>query len=386
MTTPEMPTAEILAAEEFRRHFPSLTDMVYLASCSHGALSDALETALLEYQHTIREHGAPWLRWMEEVDLARRMFADLIGAIPDEIAVVPCASAAAYQIASTQNWQRRPRIVTTDMEFPSVAHVWLAQQASGSQVVHVTEHQGQVDPAEYEDAIGESCGLVSVPLISYRNGLRLPVKEIVHAARQAGARTFVDAYQAAGVEPIDVRELDCDYLTSGTLKYMLGTPGIAFLYVRAGLKDLTPPQNTGWFGRVDPFNFDSRHIDYPPHARRFETGTPSIPSAFGAVAGMRMISMVGPAAIQAHIRELTQILHDRLVDAGVPLYSPSDPRLRGPQVAVMDPDPEALSRFLAERRIITSPRGDVLRVSLHYYNTISDIDALVSGVQEYRRC
>jgi selenocysteine lyase/cysteine desulfurase len=372
------------APEEFRSHFPSLADTVHLATCSQGALSETLAAALLEFQCTMREHGAPWARWMEEVGTARRMFADLIGAAADEIAVVSCASSAAFQVASTQDWRRRPRIVTTDMEFPSVAHVWLAQQSSGAEVVHVAEDGGQVDSAGYEAVIDSSCGLVSVPLISYRNGLRLPVREVVSAARAAGARTFVDAYQAAGVEPIDVRELDCDYLAAGALKYMLGIPGIAFLYVRGGLEDLTPPQNTGWFGRVDPFSFDPHRIDYPAHARRFETGTPSIPSAFGAVAGMRMVNSVGTAAIQAHVAQLAQILHDQLTEAGEQLWSPSDPRLRGPQVAVLDADPDAVSRFLAARRIVTSPRGNLLRVSLHYYNTIDDIGALVAGIRDYR--
>ena len=374
----------MLTPEEFRRHFPGLTDTVHLASCSQGALSDTLATTLLEFQYTMRERGAPWARWMEEVAISRRMFADLIGAIPDEIAVVSCASSAAFQVASTQDWQYRPRIVTTDMEFPSVARVWLAQRSSGAQVMHVSEHAGLVDPTDYEELIDERCGLVSVPLISYRNGLRLPAKHMISAAKAVGARTFVDAYQAAGAEPIDVRELDCDYLTSGALKYMLGIPGIAFLYVRSGLADLAPLQNTGWFGRSDPFSFDARHIDYPSHARRFETGTPSIPSAFGAVAGMRVLRTVDAAAMQAHVAELAQTLHDRLVEAGERIWSPTDPQLRGPQVAVTDTDPGALSDFLAERRIVTSPRGDVLRVSLHYYNNIDDVEALVNGIRAYR--
>ena len=370
--------------EEFRRRFPSLADTVHLASCSQGALSDTLAAALLEFQYTMREHGAPWPRWMDEVATARRLFADLIEARTDDIAVMSCASAAAFQVASTQDWSRRPGIVTTDMEFPSIAHVWLAQQASGAKVTHVAAPDGLVDAAEYQAAMTTGCGLVSVPLISYRNGLRLPARQIISDAKAAGARTFIDAYQAAGVEPIDVAELDCDYLTAGALKYMLGIPGIAFLYVRPGLEDLTPLQNTGWFGRVDPFRFDTRRIDFPPHARRFETGTPSIPSAFGAVAGMRTVAAVGPATIQGHVAQLSQLLHDLLAAAGERIGSPVDPRLRGPQVAVVDADPNALADFLADRRIITSPRGDLLRISLHYYNTLDDVEAVADGIRAYR--
>jgi len=382
MPTPrksEMPTPE-----EFRQRFPSLSDTVHLASCSQGALSDALAAALLEFQCTMREHGAPWGRWMEEVDNARSLFANVINARPDEIAVVSCASSAAFQVASTQDWRRRPRIITTDVEFPSVAHVWLAQQPSGAEVVYVPVRAGLVDPADYEREIDETCGLVSVPLISYRNGLRLPVREVVEAAKAAGARTFVDAYQGAGVEPIDVRDLDCDYLTSGSLKYLLGIPGIAFLYVRAGLEDFIQPSATGWFGRINPFSFDPHHIDFPAQARRFDKGTPSIPSAFGAVAGMRLLATVDTASIRDHVAMLGRELHERLLADGERLSSPSEAQMRGPQVAVMDRDPEDLAGFLAARRIVTSPRGDFLRLSLHYYNTAEDIDAVVDAIRAYR--
>ncbi|MGH3730619.1 MAG: aminotransferase class V-fold PLP-dependent enzyme [Micromonosporaceae bacterium] len=380
----EMSTMPNPTPAEFRARFPALGDTAHLASCSHGALSDTLATAMLEYQRTLGDDGVPWDRWIREVDTARRMFADHIGAAHDEIAVVSCASEAAFQVASTQDWAERPRIVTTDMEFPSVAHVWLAQQRRGADVVHVADRDGVVPAEDYNALIDGSCGLVSIPLISYRNGVRLPVEPVVSAARAAGARVFIDAYQAVGVEPVDVTALGCDYLVSGSLKYLLGIPGIAFLYVRSGVVDAVAPQLTGWFGRVEPFAFDPRQLDFPAHARRFETGTPSVPSAFGAVAGMRVLAAVDPAAVTAHVAGLATQLHERLVDAGERIGSPADAALRGPQVAVRDEDPDDLAAFLAARRIVTSPRGDLLRLSLHYYNNPDDLDAVVAGIRAYR--
>ena len=375
----------MLTSEEFRRRFPALRELTHLASCSQGALSDALSAALLEFQHTLVQNGAPWDRWMVEVDRARTLFAELVNADVDEIAVLPSVSSAAYQVASTRDWRTRPTIVSTDMEFPSVAHVWLAQEANGAKVRYVDEHDGVVHAEDYTAAIDETCGLVSVPLISYRNGVRLPTRDVIENARAAGALTFVDAYQGAGVEPIDVRELDCDFLAAGALKYLLGIPGIAFLYVRGGLVDDRDPQATGWFGRRDPFGFDPRHIDYPSDAKRFEAGTPAIPAAYGAVAGLRMLSEVDQQTVRRHISELGQYAHDSLVAAGERLWSPTDPTLRGPQVAVVDADPNALAGFLGSRRIATSPRGELLRVALHYYSTAEDVDAVVAAIREYRR-
>lgn len=375
----------MVTPEEFRLRFPALQNLTYFASCSQGALSDTLATALLEYQHTLLRYGAPWEQWMREVGRARELFARMINATVDEIAVVPSVSTAAYQVASTRGWRSRPRIVTTDMEFPSVAHVWLAQRRNGAEVTYVEDRSGVVYPEDYDALIDETSGLVSVPLISYRNGARLPVKSVIEKARSVGALTFVDAYQGAGVEPIDVRELGCDFLAAGSLKYLLGIPGIAFLYVRDGVEDAREPQATGWFGRRDPFEFNPRRIDYPANARRFESGTPAIPAAYGAVAGMRVLESLDPAAVRDHIAELAAQAHDALAADGEQLWSPAEKSLRGPQVAIRDAAPGDLAAYLASRSIVTSPRGELLRIALHYYNTLADVDTLVAAIRDYRR-
>lgn len=370
---------------QFRDHFPALRDTTYLASCSQGAFSDAMAAALSEFQFSIRAHGAPWDQWMTKVEQARVDFARLIGAHVDEIAVVATASEGAYQVASTQSWSRRPRLVTTDMEFPSVAHVWLAQRPRGADVVHVPDRDGLVDLEDYENMVDERTGLVSVPLVSYRNGLRLPAREVIALAHRHGAKAVVDAYQGMGVEPVNVRELDCDYLISGSLKYMLGIPGLAFLYVKAGTLDDISPSLTGWFGRQDPFNFDPRHLDHPVHARRFESGTPSIPSAYGAVAGMSLLGQLDMHRVREHISSLTGSLQDQLLAAGEVTHSPKDDERRGPQVALHSQDPSALDAHLKRHSVIGSLRGSVVRLSFHYYNDESDVTRTVEAVAAYRR-
>ncbi|ONI78014.1 aminotransferase [Actinosynnema sp. ALI-1.44] len=373
-----------LTSDQFRDHFPALADTVHMASCSQGALSGELQVALAELTSSMRVHGAPWEAWMGEVDQARRRFAELIGASADEIAMVACASEGAYQVASTQDWSARPRVVTTDMEFPSVGHVWLAQVARGAEVVHVPERGATVDPEELVTAIDERTGLVSIPVASYRNGARMPVEAAVVRAREVGAKVFLDAYQATGVLPVDVRELGCDYLVSGALKYMLGLPGVAFLYVRDGLVDDVPPQLTGWFGRVEPFSFDPRTVDHPAHARRFETGTPAIPAVYAANAGMRLLSRIDIKEAGRHVAELVALTAERLRAAGERLWLPESPADHGPQVALVDDDPDRLAAYLAERRIVTAPRGHVLRLSFHHYTNESDVDATCAAIADYR--
>ena len=212
-----------MSASAFRGHFPALAQRVHLASCSLGARSAGLDEAIHRMLDDMATGGAPWGLFEEQVFEARRRFARLIGAEADQVAVVPNASIGAYQVASTTDWSARPKIVTTPLEFPSVAHVWLAQQPRGAEVAYAER---------YEELVDGRTGLVSVPMTTYQDARRMPVADVARLAHDAGAKVFVDAYQAVGNEPVDVGRLGCDYLVAGTMKYLLGLPGLAFLYVR----------------------------------------------------------------------------------------------------------------------------------------------------------
>lgn len=373
-----------LSPQDFKELFPMLSTSSHLASCSQGARSTELDFAMGRMMDTISEEGAPWGVWMEEVERARSLFASFINASPQEIALVPNASVGAYQVASTLDYAARPGIVTSEMEFPSIAHVWLAQRPRGAAVAFAHEAAGSVDVEEYASRIDEHTNLVSAPLVSYKNGVRMSVSRVVELAHAAGARVFIDAYQAAGVVPIDVKALDVDYLVTGTLKYMLGLPGLAFLYVRDGVVDQVQPQLTGWFGRIDPFEFDPRNLDFPTDARRMETGTPSIPSVYAAVAGMRLLEQIDQDEAWSYIQKLVAEASSGIEGLGYELYQPRDESQRGPQVAVRTSDPDRLSQFLRNRGIFASPRGDVVRLSFHYYNDYADVEACVRAFAEFR--
>jgi len=378
--------SRVITPEQFRERFPVLRDKVHLASCSQGALSVELSAALDRFERQMLEHPNPWAAWSEEVEKARRTFAALIGAHPAEVAVVSCASEGAFQVASGYDWQPGDAIVTSAVEFPSVAHVWLAQRARGVTVRHAVPSKDEwlVWVDDFAAVIEAGTRLVSVPLVAYQHGQRLPVRAVTELAHNRGARVIVDAYQGFGVEPLDVGDLDCDYLVSGALKYGLGLPGIAFLYVRPGLRSDLAPQLTGWFARKDPFSFDPFHLDYAADARRFQTGSPGVPAAYGAVAGFGLLAELDAGAVAAHVADLAELLHERLVAAGFAVVSAVDRERRGPQVAVAMPDPDGVAARLDQRGVSTSPRGRLLRLSLHYYNLDTDVLRVVEDLRSLR--
>ncbi|RPA06205.1 aminotransferase class V-fold PLP-dependent enzyme [Gordonia sp. OPL2] len=384
MTTVQEATTsatEQLAA--FRGRFPHLDDVTHLASCSQGALSVDLQRRLQDMQDDLIADPAPWGRWMELVENLRARFAARIGAAPEQVAIAPNASIAAYQVRSTIHARGNKALLTSDHEFPSVGHVWRAS-ADGTPIRSIAADDvltASAGTAQIDDTVG----LVSAPLVSYINGTRPPVRAIADAAHAAGAAMFVDAYQGSGVVPFTVDELGCDFLVTGTLKYMLGLPGLAFLYVRHP-EELDNPALTGWFGRSNPFNFDPANIEAPSTAAKFETGTPGVPSVYAALGGLDALDTVDADAGWAHVQRLAERTATELRALGEQIDRPEDPTFAGPQVALVDDDPDTLAAWLlAEHRISTAPRGKRLRISFHYYNTDNDVDRIITALAAYRR-
>lgn len=236
---------------------------------------------------------------------------------------------------------------------------------------------------DYAALIDDRTRLVSVPLVTYAEGRVMPVAEIAAVAHAAGAPVFVDAYQAVGVRPVRVDELGCDFLVAGTMKYLLGLPGLAFLYVRAPGSLGLDPVLTGWFGRVDPFAFDPCLLDFPAAATRFETGTPAVPAAYAANAGFDLVEPLDLAEVRDHVLALTDLAAGSLRERGEQVVLPPR-RARGAHLCLLDPDPESLARFLAEHGVSVSPRGRYVRISCHFYNDAGDVAALCAAVSAYR--
>lgn len=364
----------------FRAHFPHLDELAHFASCSQGALSREVHYALADLTRSMHLHGAPWDEWMAKTEALRGEFAAFINTTADHIALLPSASAGAYQVASAFEWSGA-HILTSDLEFPSIGQVFCAQQRNGAAVDFIADREAAMEADVWARTVRDDTKLVSVPLVSYHNGAMPAVRSIVDVAHERGAAAFVDAYQGAGVVPIDVEELDCDYLVTGSLKYMLGLAGVAFLYVKDVDRAERLPVATGWFGRENPFGFDPRDTSYPHAARRYEGGTPAVPAVYASLAGVRLLAGVDSSAGFAHVKAMRTYLAEELAGCGIEISQPASELRQGPQVAPRLTDPVSVAAQLGENGIIAAPRNDVLRMSLHYYTSPDDIDRAVAAIR-----
>jgi selenocysteine lyase/cysteine desulfurase len=370
-----------------RHRFPVFERRVYINSCSQGALSDAVREAYARYLDDWDEHGAPWEHWVAQLDAVRSCVARLVNAGEDEVAITTSVSAGVSALASgLALGDGRDTIVVSDFEFPTIGQIWHAQERRGLRVVHVpAERDGTIPLERFDEAIDERTALVAATHVCFRNGARLDVEGISRLAHERGALVLVDAYQTVGSVPLDVRAIDCDFLVAGVLKYLLASAGLGFLYCRRELVERIEPTATGWFADRDIFQMDIHDYSPAPTARRFEAGTPPVPSIYAALAGIGLMEEIGIAETEVHVRELNALLCEGLEELGAHVVTPREPERSGALVCVRSTDVNALVAALAKEDVVTSARDDNLRISAHCYNTADDVRAVLDVIGRNRR-
>lgn len=365
---------------EVRSRFSIFQRKIYLNTCSQGALSDAVQSGLEDYIASWHEQGSPWETWVERYEEARAAFAQFINASPDEVAIVTSVSAGLNSVASALNFRERKKVVLGEFEFPTMGHVWLAQRTRGADVQFVRAEGDRIPAANYERMIDRNTLIVPLTHVCFKNGFRSEVSAVTQIAHDSGALVMLDDYQDCGTRPVDVKAMNLDFYVTGTLKYLLGPPGLAFMYVRQDLISSLIPTVTGWFAQANPFAYDPQHLDLSPTARRFESGSPSVPNVYGAMPGFKLLQEIGMGNIAGHIRNLAQSLSSRAHDLGIRAKTPADSA--GPLVVLQAKDSNSLVRKLAESGIVASNRHDGLRISFHVYNAMDDVNAVVKVLQK----
>jgi selenocysteine lyase/cysteine desulfurase len=373
-----------LGVDNCRSRFPIFERLTYINSCSQGALSDSVRAAYDDYLTGWDERGAPWEYWVERAETARATFARLVGGAADDVAVTTSLSAGISPLASAIDFSKRPKVVISDFEFPTIGQIWHAQELRGAQVVHVPADGAEIPVERFAEAIDEETAVVSIAAVCYRNGSRLDVEEIARVAHEKGALVVLDAYQAMGTYPLDVRELGVDVLAAGVLKYLLGSAGLGFMWTRPGLAQELWPTQTGWFADANIFEMDIDDYSPSPTARRFQSGTPPIPAIYAGIAGMELLEEIGIAETRAHVNELNEQLISGVESLGGTVVTPRAAEKRGALVCVRSADAPALVAALGADGIVTSERDGNLRVSAHAYNTVDDVDTVLAALGRHR--
>ena len=367
---------ELLA---YRERFPILRETTYLINHSLGAMPAAAEERLAEYARVwasrgIRAWGEGW--WTMPMTVGDQI-GRIVGAPPGSVVMHQNVTVAEAIVLSCFDLRgERNRIVYEEPNFPSVRYLHQAQAARGAEIVVCPDDAGVVE------ALDERTLLVPISHVLFRNGEIQDVEAIVRRAHEVGALVLLDAYQSAGIVPLDVAALDVDFAVGGSVKWLCGGPGAAWLYVRPDLAERLEPTYVGWQAHARPFAFEPE-LEYAKGAARFLTGTPNVPALYAATPGYDLIEEIGVERIRESSLRQTELLIRLADEAGFEVGSPRDPACRGGTVTVRVPEFEAVHRELGERGILCDFRPDAgLRLGPHYYNSDEELVFAMEQIAE----
>ncbi|TMK94156.1 MAG: aminotransferase class V-fold PLP-dependent enzyme [Actinobacteria bacterium] len=339
----------------------------------------AAEERLAEYARVwasrgIRAWGEGW--WTMPMTVGDQI-GRIVGAPPGSVVMHQNVTVAEAIVLSCFDLRgERNRIVYEEPNFPSVRYLHQAQAARGAEIVVCPDDAGVVE------ALDERTLLVPISHVLFRNGEIQDVEAIVRRAHEVGALVLLDAYQSAGIVPLDVAALDVDFAVGGSVKWLCGGPGAAWLYVRPDLAERLEPTYVGWQAHARPFAFEPE-LEYAKGAARFLTGTPNVPALYAATPGYDLIEEIGVERIRESSLRQTELLIRLADEAGFEVGSPRDPACRGGTVTVRVPEFEAVHRELGERGILCDFRPDAgLRLGPHYYNSDEELVFAMEQIAE----
>ena len=372
---------------ELRAEFPILETSTYLISNSLGAMPRAVRDSLAGYADGWAAHGVRCWEgdWSTSPDRVAASIAQIIGAAAGTVSMHQNVTLASAVVASCFDFAGpRNGVVCSELNFPSIVHLYRAQERRGARVTLVPSADGFTVPTEaLLEAIDETTLLVPLSHVIFRSSFVQDIEAIVERAHEVGALVVLDVYQSAGIVPVEVAALGVDFAVGGTLKWLCGGPGVAYLYASPAMIERVEPALTGWFARENPFAFDPRDESYRDDAWRFASGTPNIPALSAARPGAELLASLDLAAVRAKSQRQTQLLIEACIEQGWQVNSPLDAGIRGGHVTVDMPGAESVAGQLLERRVMIDYRpGAGIRMAPHFYTLDEELFAAVEAIRE----
>jgi selenocysteine lyase/cysteine desulfurase len=371
--------------QKIREQFPITKNKMFLNHAAQSPLPKPVADAIHRYTDDFSKFGTSLVegdRW------GKPFFAKLIGARPEEIALIENTSVGLNIAANALQYPSGSKIVTTDLEYPSVVYPWLRKNL-GVRVHYVKSVNGKVSLDEMEKAVDDKTVAVAISHVEYVNGFRQNLRVLSEIAHEHGAYLIVDAIQSVGTMPVNVKTDDVDFLMAACYKWLLSPPGAAYLYVKDELIEKFEPPYVGWASvRQDVFKtldfWDIWNLKLSKTASRFEVGSPSTISFVGAAEAMKMLLDCGTENIKRRIIKLTDRLICSVKDLGLKLQTPEERQSRSGIVNFKIGKADKVTDKLNKKGIVVSARAHGIRVSPHFYNTEEEIDKLTEEIKKLR--
>ncbi|MFQ5761686.1 MAG: aminotransferase class V-fold PLP-dependent enzyme [Candidatus Bathyarchaeia archaeon] len=375
--------------KQLQRLFPVSRTHAFMNHAGVSPLPGPVRDAMLDY---IRCSARA--RWPHdnELDEARRLFAQMVGSLFEEVAFTPNTSLALNIAAGKLLQQRSGNILVNELEYPSNIYPWLKLAERGFEMRWVKPENGTLPLENFERLVDDETRAIAISHVQWGNGFRCNLKALAEIAHRHNAMLVVDAIQSAGALPLNVKRDDVDFLCCASYKWLLGPPGVGFLYVnKQHLKDWNPSL-VGWCsvkGGEDSYadlyyTYDKKRLQFHDDARKFELGTPSTVSIVGVRESLRLLLRQGLRNVERKILKVSDYLIDQLRSLRLEVLTPLEPRYRSGIVTFKVKNPEEVAAKLRRAKVWVTARMGGVRVSPHFYNREEDIDRLVRAVKSLR--
>ncbi len=374
--------------------FPITRHCVYLNHAANGPLPGPVARTLYTYIDDASNFGnVNFARWSEHERGAHRRMANMIRVRPDQIAMTASTGDGLMMIAGGLHWQPGDVIISAECEFPSNIYPWLNLREQGVQVHLVKMRENRVAVEDVLSSITKQTRLVSLSLVEFSTGYRNDIATIARHCHEHNIICGIDAMQALGALDIDAQVLGVDYLAAASHKWLLSPQTTGILYLADDLLAQLHPARRGWFSVETPFDFFNYEQPLKAGAARFEHSSSNRLPIIGLDAALGIFECIdgGMPAVEERILGLTSYAIAGLERLGYPVVSPQgDGERSGIVCSKLHPERQDISSQqlvdeLASRKIHVAARGDVVRISPHFYNTLEEIDVLLNALEDIRR-
>jgi cysteine desulfurase/selenocysteine lyase len=364
-----------------RELFPVTRNLVYFNHAAVGPLSTRAYERMAAHGRDQRDYGAlHWRDWMAEYDHLRASAGRLIGAQPDEIAILKNTSEGLSFVAEGYRWERGDNVVITDLEFPSNATPWKRLERRGVECRIVHSVGGGYTVEDVERLIDGRTRIVSVSSVAFHNGFAADLEAIGALCASRNVLFCVDAIQSLGVLPIDVRRANIAFLSADGHKWLCGPEGTSIFYVAAEHRERLEVLETGWTNVDRKGKFIGCDTALLADSRRFEAGSLNTNGVYGQRAALDLLLEIGIEAINAEVLRIATMLADGLESIGYPLGTPRPICSGIVAVTPRSVDSRELLRLhqqLEREGVVCAPRERMLRFSPHFYNDESDVERVI---------
>lgn len=367
---------------QIRELFPATRRYAYLNHAAVAALPHPVLEAMSHYLIERSSHGSEALcQWEDHLEGIRHVTARFVGAHPDEITFTSSVSHGLNIIAAGLNWLPGDNLICAETEFPANVYPWTNLRRRGVEVRFAKARDNRIVAEDFATLMDNRTRLVAVSLVEFGTGYRNDIDALAELCHERGACLCVDGIQGIGALQFDVGQTPIHFLATQAAKWMLGPVGIGFLYMRRDLLSRVEPVMAGWRSVVDRDDYYCYDSPLRTSGERFEPGSLSFSGLIGMEAAIKFLLSIGLQTIEARILNLTDFLIAGLKSRGCIITTPIA-RRRERSGIICFRHPSVASATLAERLwaadVIVSQRGNIIRVSPHFYNTEEDLRRLLN--------